>query len=74
MAIIFVKLLSGKTFYVPYDINGTIKDIKREIFAKYDIAVERQKLILCGILLKDDELLSKLNIHTETIFHLLLKD
>mmetsp|Transcript_20863 Transcript_20863/g.14987 ORF Transcript_20863/g.14987 Transcript_20863/m.14987 type:complete len:183 (-) Transcript_20863:68-616(-) len=68
MPTVFVRTLSGSTLSVPQE--GTVKDLKENIEQREGIPCDEQKLVICGHILEDAEMLEE--IPAESTLHLSL--
>mmetsp|Transcript_70319 Transcript_70319/g.146513 ORF Transcript_70319/g.146513 Transcript_70319/m.146513 type:complete len:184 (+) Transcript_70319:48-599(+) len=68
MPSVFVRTLSGSTLAVPQE--GCVKELKESIEAREGIPCDEQKLVACGHVMEDEEMLVELP--SETTLHLSL--
>mmetsp|Transcript_17501 Transcript_17501/g.35832 ORF Transcript_17501/g.35832 Transcript_17501/m.35832 type:complete len:183 (+) Transcript_17501:43-591(+) len=68
MPSVFVRTLSGSTLTVSQE--GSVKELKEDIEQREGIACDEQKLVVCGHLLEDSEMLEELP--AESTLHLSL--
>ena len=70
---IFIKTIKGKTIFIYYLYDDTIKNIKNKIEIKENIPSELQLLFFNGQQLEDDKTLKYYNIENLSTLHLVLK-
>ena len=70
---IFIKTIKGKTIFVYYIYDDTIKNIKNKIKIKENIPSELQLLFFNEQQLEDDKTLKYYNIENLSTLHLVLK-
>ena len=67
---IFVKTLSDKTITLDVNFSDTIANIKAKIEEKEGLPVRRQKLKLCGKILKNNQMLSQCGVEKDCTLQL----
>lgn len=70
---IFVKTLTGKTITLEVQEMETIADVKRKVFDRDGIEVERQSLVCMGKPLLDNQTLKFYDIQQEATIHLFIR-
>ena len=65
-----VRTLDGKSYKIWVSKDGSIADLKTEVYRAMGMPVETQRLIYLGTLLKNDREIASYNMQSETAVHL----
>ena len=70
---LFIKTMTGEMITLEYELTDTISQVKTAIQEKEGIPVDEQQLLFNGYYLEDGRTLYDYNIHSSSMFHLVLK-
>lgn len=68
-----IRTITGNTYYIYIKKNQTWGDVKKYIQNKYDIPFSKQKIIVCGIVVYNNQVININHINRICCVHLVLK-
>ncbi len=71
--LLFVKTLTGKTITLETELSHTVKNLKEQIYAKENVEIASQCLVLAGRQMMDNETIGSVGVQNQSVIHLVLR-